>query len=292
MAPDPNEFPRTIWCAWHQGLENAPEHVRRIVDLWRALNPDYRVEVFEEPNVSDLLADHNIDPSHLTPQVKADILRSVLLKTQGGLWVDATLLPVQGLSRWLDPLMNDTKFFAFTSAGDADLILSNWFLAARRGSCLMSRWCDFYLDYFQTRRRRPSWKRALYHRKPSDFLTFLRYDKLGQRTAFVDPNRARTCFFYPYAVHNYHLSFLLNTDPEVRGEWQDCPTLWHTLPLLMQRVSRDQNMQDSALLAQMVALLDHSPVHKLNYQDDRFLPVVEEVERRAGTGQPRLSSTR
>ena len=111
MMSEKQKLPKNIWCAWHQGLENAPEHVQRIVQLWRDFNPEYELTVLEEPDVSDMLADQNIDPSRLTPQVKANIIRSLLLKTHGGVWVDATLLPVKSLRDWLEPLMERTVFF-------------------------------------------------------------------------------------------------------------------------------------------------------------------------------------
>ncbi|WP_220801280.1 capsular polysaccharide synthesis protein [Roseobacter sp. OBYS 0001] len=275
-------FPKKIWCAWHQGLDHAPKHIQKIIQLWREFNPDYELTVFADPETSEILRSEGIEPSLLTPQVKADILRSLMLKKYGGVWVDATLLPTRSLDEWLSPIMRESTFFAFTSSGDPDLIMQNWFLAAQTHSVLMARWCDFYLNYFKSPRSLHSWKKALFYLKLTDYFQYTKFNKTGCRTWFANPEEGRGCFFYPYAIHNYHLSFLIRTDPEVRREWEACLTLWHRLPQMIQRASCDIDTSPNDLIAEMTSFLELSPVHKLNYRDNRFLAVVDTVRSQIG----------
>ena len=141
-----------IWSAWIQGRSMAPPSVQLIFKLWEELNPNASFTVLERKEVEDIISRMGVDPVFLTPQVKANIVRTYLLAEYGGVWADATLLPTKPLSSWLRPDMLDAGFFAFRSTGNPFLILQNWFLYSEPGNQLTKRWLEFYCEYFSVRR--------------------------------------------------------------------------------------------------------------------------------------------
>ena len=256
--------------------------VRKIYDRWEELNPEASFHVVEGEEGSDLVSAEGIDPASLTPQVKANLIRTILLRDHGGTWVDATLLPTVPLADWLDPIMSKQDFFAFRSGGDPDLVLQNWFLASRRGGSLIATWAENYIEYFQ-RHRRLYWPDHMLRsglRLPQYLAARRRY-RLGQKTWFVNPEGGRDTVFYPYAAHNYQLSYLLAQNPQLRQMWDSGVSRWAVLPQLIGQMAKDKDTPDSHFLAMAVEALPHSPVHKLNHSDPRFLAVVEASENMA-----------
>lgn len=273
---------KTIWAAWLQGREHAPRHVQRILQLWEELNPEYTVKIIDEEGAQRILARANIKQPRITPQVKTNVVRSTLLKEQGGVWVDATLLPTTPLASWLETLIKPAGFFAFHSPGDPNLILQNWFLAAQAGNPLISKWCDFYIDYFQSARYWPSWKRALYHAKIIDYIRYCYHLRKLDTLWFTTPEQGRNCSFYPYAAHNFNLAYLLKNDPELQAIWDRVPKVWSSLPQLAGREAADAETSTPSLIHLIADLLPLSPVHKLNHRDERFnllIDVVREQQR-------------
>lgn len=267
----------TIWAAWLQGRENAPVHVQRIFQLWEELNPDHNLKIIDSEGAERILQRFNIKQTRITPQVTTDIVRSVLLKEQGGVWVDATLLPTLPLNAWLPPLMKPTGFFAFRSSGDPNLVLQNWFLAAEPYNPLMSKWCDLFVDYFQQTRYWPSWKRAAYHVKPIDFVKFKHHLSKRNTLWFADPNQGRECSFYPYAIHNYNLAYLLKNNPKLQELWDQVPLKWANLPQLIGREASDKETPTESFVRATQDLIPLSPVHKLNHRDSRFNQIINIV---------------
>ncbi len=250
--------------------------------MWGELNPDYDLRLIEESEAAALLARLGVAQRRITPQVKADLLRSQMLKEHGGVWVDATLLPSKPLSAWLEGDLMQAGFFAFRSHGDPDLVLQNWFLSAEPGNPLMAAWTDLYTDYFRSARFYPSWKRALAGQKPMEYLRYSQARRRGDMRWFVEPDRGRDCPYYPYAVHNYNLAYLLRTNSEVRAIWDRVPKKWSALPLMIGGLARDEATPLPAFLSAASELLGHAPVHKLNNRDVRFDELVSCARTTAG----------
>lgn len=87
----------TIWTCWFQGMENAPEIVKK---CWQSViknNPDKNVIVITDNNMSDYvtLPDYIVKKwkqGIITHTHMTDLLRLELLINYGGLWLDATVL--------------------------------------------------------------------------------------------------------------------------------------------------------------------------------------------------------
>lgn len=84
-----------IWICWLQGEENAPELVRKLINITRKQANGHPVHIIDESNYSDFIS----IPSFIVqkykrgiimPQHFTDVIRTMLLVEHGGLWIDAT----------------------------------------------------------------------------------------------------------------------------------------------------------------------------------------------------------
>ena len=119
-VPESNEPQRKIWVCWLQGEENMPEIVRscyhsicshaagRIVTLITEDNLHDYIEVPEF--ITEMKQTGKISRTHY-----ADYIRILLLKTHGGLWIDATILVT-------DDITIDSGFSFFSQKQKPDSI--------------------------------------------------------------------------------------------------------------------------------------------------------------------------
>ncbi len=256
-----------IWSAWLQGRDKAPPLSRAIFALWEEMNPGLSLHVVEEEEARAVLASLGVERDGVSPQVVANFVRLDSLAREGGVWTDATVLPTMPLDRWLTPELTDPGFFAFRCPGP-QTPLSSWFLYAAPGDPLISGWRDLYADYWRTPRRWPSWKRALYHGRPLDYLRFAAARRRGDRSWSVDPARGRANPFYPYHVLHYNFGWLLETDPALKARWQAMPHRHAMPPHLLQRACEVSD--PDSFRSSLPDLLKVSPVHKLNGRDPLF----------------------
>jgi hypothetical protein len=272
-----------IWSAWLQGRHRAPETVQRIFRLWEMFNPDWVVHIVEEEEAQALLASIGVQQDNLSPQIKADLVRLTLLAKRSGVWIDATLLPTTPLSSWLTKDLRSQGFFAFQSTGDPNLVLQNWFLYAAEGNPLIVEWLQAFAGYFSTQRIYPTWKRALYHLAVPEYLAFQDHIKRRDTAWFVDPAGGLNCRFYPYAVTNYVLARILQQRRDLQDMWLSVPKRTQMLPSLIGMMAGDPETTQQTFLSAAREALAVAPVHKLNYRDPRFLPLIGEVERTLAT---------
>lgn len=117
---------RKIWVFWYQGLEKAPEIVRKCRELLKITYTDsYEIIELDGNNYSQYCK----LPDFVTKKVKegkisltefSDILRTKLLYENGGMWVDSTLL-VQGK---VEDKYLDLPFYTIRIHGDAPYCVS------------------------------------------------------------------------------------------------------------------------------------------------------------------------
>lgn len=264
-----------IWSAWLQGRKNAPEHVQKIFSLWEKLNPEFTLEVLEEDQADEIIIKLGIKQTKISPQVKTNLIRTYLLNEHGGIWVDSTLLPTRPIQSWLFPNLFNEGFFAFRSSGAPELVLQNWFICSEKKHPITQGWLNTYVDYFQSPRYFPTWKRAIFHRKLFDFLKYKIAVSKSDYMYFVDPERGRKCSFYPYAAHNYNLNHLLNTRKDLSSIWKRVPIKYNTLPSMIGEWSKDPDTPVEDFIALSLESLQLSPVHKLNHRDTRFNQLID-----------------
>jgi len=130
-------MPRQIWMFWEQGVEAAPEIVRECLAAWPRMNPGWEVRVLDgaaarraAPRYAKLTKRAPL----ATPTVRSDLLRLELLARYGGVWADATTLPLRPLDDWLHDWLRPSGFFCFRHSRERieqnGRLAPNWFMAS------------------------------------------------------------------------------------------------------------------------------------------------------------------
>ena len=197
--------PKTIYSVWFQGLEAAPDLVRFNYERWSALNPDYRVTVLDRRDVLELLEEVGFPMRDMPMQALSDVVRTLLLRDNGGVWVDLTVLPLQPLSHWLDDALTEAGFFA-PARPAPDRPIASWFMAAIPDNLIFRQlWKEIERFWAQPRR-------LLIGGTPAD--------PVGS----VSPHTANANEF-PYHWFHYLFHYLLNSDTEYAEIWNTCSKL-------------------------------------------------------------------
>ncbi|HWD37677.1 MAG TPA: FkbM family methyltransferase [Fimbriimonas sp.] len=130
-------MPRMIYSLWLQGRQSAPEIVEYNFQRWERLNPGYELRVLDEKAVDELLKDCGLATGSISKQGLSDVVRLRLLKEHGGVWTDASVLPILPLDDWLPAATQAIEFFAFERE---DVPLSSWFLAVGQSNPIVDMW--------------------------------------------------------------------------------------------------------------------------------------------------------
>ena len=145
---------RIIWICWFQGLDSAPELVKRCIASVQRNTPDAQVIILTDENIPDYL----ILPEHIKTKYHAgliskaqysDIVRCSLLYQYGGIWMDATVFMTKPVPETF--FENSFSSLRFDSSENA-LSQGYWtayFLAAQKGSSLVKMIRDILYCYWQ-----------------------------------------------------------------------------------------------------------------------------------------------
>jgi hypothetical protein len=128
-----NNPARVIWMYWAQGEDDLKQnHVYNYlcVSAWRSMNPTWRFVFLDLQNRQRFVPEIKYY-SLLEVQKQADILRLMLLIKYGGVWVDASVLPMRPLDTFIDTYVNNDGslfMYKYTNNKFPDLLISNWFM--------------------------------------------------------------------------------------------------------------------------------------------------------------------
>lgn len=198
-------LPRRIYSLWMQGVQNAPPLVQWNFDRWQCLNPSYELIILDETSCQTHLADLKIDLTGVSLQAKSDIIRLSLLDNSGGIWVDASVVPLIPLDDWIDDALAHSDFFAFERSGFV-LPLSSWFLAARPCSRIVRDWNTLVRSYWSVPRAQLQEAGKPIH-VPDDPISVM------------EPFTPETARPYPYFWLHHLFGALLKTDPGFSQCW-------------------------------------------------------------------------
>ena len=141
---------KTLYILWFQGFNNAPEIVKKCANSWKHYNPDWSIIILDDMNLTNYinLKDHihDISDKQINNTALSDIVRIILLKQFGGLWVDSTTFCNKPLNDWLPSYINE-GFFAFSNPGH-DRLLSSWFLYSDKNNYIIDKWYNETIKYY------------------------------------------------------------------------------------------------------------------------------------------------
>ncbi|HDR2892649.1 TPA: capsular polysaccharide synthesis protein [Enterobacter asburiae] len=147
---------RIIWICWFQGLESAPELVKRCIDSVYKHSNSYKVVIITEDNFSDyvLLPFNIVEKYNLGLIGKAhfsDLLRCCLLYKYGGVWLDSTMFLIHDLPSCF--LSNSFCSLRFTSEECSGVISKGFWttytLASEKNGYLIGNVMNTLLKYWE-----------------------------------------------------------------------------------------------------------------------------------------------
>ncbi|NVO26739.1 hypothetical protein HJ526_04855 [Donghicola sp. C2-DW-16] len=253
---------RTIYALWNTGLSSAPKLVRNVLRSWEIHAPEYRVKLLEEKDLKAHLREIGLDDRNLPVQAASDILRTKLLRDNGGVWLDATCLLSEPLDAWVSKGVAPSGFFALTRPGSNRLI-SSWFLAAEPDAGIMSELLDRITDYW-------SIDRLVY----SAFEGAPRWNILGRRARkralsdprwSVAPDGGGRAPFAPYYWMHYNFDWLVHNNDLAMSTWSKTPRI-SAVPahcLGHAGAAGEFDLLDEGSIRSMI---EASPIHKLNWR--------------------------
>lgn len=149
---DKNSF---IWIFWWQGIENAPDIVKKcIVNIKKKAN-NSEVIIIDKSNY-DKYSDipefiiNKLNSNCMTITHFSDILRMELLYRNGGIWMDATLLQVDKLEEEIFQYpfytINHGKYSDFHVCKG---LWTGFFMASGKNNDLIKLFRDFFYEYWK-----------------------------------------------------------------------------------------------------------------------------------------------
>lgn len=252
---------KTIWTYWHQGFEHAPELVKRCVQQWEKLHPDWTIHLLNRDTVDDFIEPIPVNKQKyelLSMAHRSDLIRTQLLINYGGVWADPTCFPLRPLDDWLFNNMQ-AGLFLFYKPG-RDRIISNWFIASEKGNGLLYKvyeeLCLYWnLNSFINMNNKTVWYepfiKRLYNRRRETTILWLSWFS------------KKVLKIYPYMIYHYTFYKLIATNRKSK-------LIWNKMP----RISADgpHKLQRAGLLAELTPdvkeLIDNRevPLFKLTWK--------------------------
>lgn len=189
---------KTIWIYWKQGLDNAPDLVKKCVASVYKHAGDYDIVVLDENNLSQYIElPIFINEKHQKGLIRealfSDLLRISLIIRYGGIWCDATCFWTNSIPQNIEI----THFFMFSESlmmsNITPIVGSNWFLKGCKDDVILSKTRNCLFNYWA------------------------KHDNL--------PN---------YFIFHLMLSALVKTDPECAEEWKKIPYICNINPHVLQ----------------------------------------------------------
>ena len=223
---------RIIWQYWAQGYDDVPEVVKRCLSSVENQASNYTIVRLTDQNLSDYLNLPDFVQSKRSSFSRAffsDLLRLLLLKAYGGIWLDATV---------------------YLSNPIPDVLLSNDFFVFRRdpNEKNIKYWRNTYAYYF-------GWAKGFRINMLSSFM----YSRKEGKTVTDLCNLMLLWWKNHTELPDY---FFLQILFDVYAPKDVCPIVSDTLPHYLQQSINDPSFK----LMSREEILRTIPIHKLTYK--------------------------
>lgn len=148
------ENEQKIWVCWLQGLEKAPDIVKKCVDSLRRHSNGRQVVVVTLENYKQYVSfpdyiEEKFSKGIITYTHFSDLLRAALLYQQGGLWVDATILCIKDIPDcWFE-----SDFYSIKKQDEglnvSESLWCCYFMSGKRGNMLHKFLFKGFMEYLK-----------------------------------------------------------------------------------------------------------------------------------------------
>ena len=196
-------IPKKIHQIW-LGEKSIPRVCKKWMNTWKELNPQWEYKLWDEKNIKELnVEDLNVYSKKFNPGYRSDILRYIILKKFGGMYVDTDF-------ECIKPLPTNIlkyKFIAGTMFGDKPCI-GNSILMSTPNFLLLNN----ILSYIKQKDYKNDINYIIKNSGP-DTVTreFFNLNKTNQNECLILPSN----YFYPYP------NFMLNKQIDRYSEIED-----------------------------------------------------------------------
>lgn len=141
-----------IWICWLQGMENAPELVKRCYASVKRNMPDKEIIVITKENMDQYVnfPDHILKKwkrGLITDTKMSDFLRMELLIRYGGLWMDSTIFLSGPIPDWV--YEKDIFMYAIDDSEDITRVYNNYFIYSKRDYPILKTLRDINYYYWE-----------------------------------------------------------------------------------------------------------------------------------------------
>ena len=116
----PPRIPKIIHFCWIPTLDKIPADRVGNIARWKKLNPEYTVELWDEPRITKEFDQEFLDEYHKLDSYvkKSDFARCWILAKYGGLYLDVDLVPLRSLQN----MMEDDFCYGRIEVGNKELV--------------------------------------------------------------------------------------------------------------------------------------------------------------------------
>lgn len=143
-----------IWICWFQGMDSAPELVKKCYQSVVNTYPDKDIVVLTSDNLNEYVTfpDYIIDKwkrGIITHTHMTDLLRLELLINYGGLWLDATVLCTDNAPAYF--FDSDLFFYQLLKPGKNGncIYMSSWLMSAKTNNKILMATRDLCYEYWK-----------------------------------------------------------------------------------------------------------------------------------------------
>ncbi len=221
-----SENSNIIWICWFQGLDSAPELVKRCIDSVKKNCSGSKIFIISDDNFSNYVSlPHNIIGKYNSGLIGkahfSDILRCCLLHKYGGVWLDATIFMTRELSHlFLNRPFCSLRFKHPEKYGSiSNGFWTTYFLASEKNGYLIGRVKTLLINYWQKNDMAIDYFlmdyvfKFLFEKDPLARGIILSQPELGENRFLLKNNMSKTCSselmdkFEQDAIGVYKLSY-------------------------------------------------------------------------------------
>ena len=132
-----NEIPKIIWAYWD--TEDIPEIVKLSIQSWKKNSPQYKINFMNQKNIETLISLPE-NWKTLPAYRQSDIIRLLLLEKYGGVWMDASIILLEDLDKFISK--DNLTLFITPRSSFKNPVFENWFISAPPNNKVIKMWIE------------------------------------------------------------------------------------------------------------------------------------------------------